>query len=242
MATDKDKKLTSLNFRSSTRGRDDVQTRNKSAFEEFIIWYALPRPQKIKLGIETQKDFAEYNHITERTLTNWIDRPEFMPRVRALWKKWGQGRTPTVIQAIYNSAVGGGKEAPQAQKLWMQVIEDFSEKQDVKVTEEKKVVLSVNDIRYAIEQLPEPMRTKCYGYLREITEDIIAIRNSRDIEDDDWNERPTQAISIETDNDAQDVRYIESTNEVAKSDTPSVCRDMVNAVSKSHNQSAERWW
>jgi hypothetical protein len=144
------------------------------------------------LGIETQKQFSEYNKISEQTLSNWADRPEFMPRVKSLWKKWGQGRTPTVIAAIYKSATSGGKEAPQAQKLWMQVIEDFSERTRA-ITDTKKVELGVGDIRYLIEQLPEELKEKHYGYLRELTEDINSARNAGEIDDETWYEQPEES-------------------------------------------------
>ncbi len=154
---------TNFNFPSRARG-----LKNETLFDEFVFWYALPRPEKIKLGIETQKDFAEHNHISEHTLSVWIDRTEFIQRVKSLWKKWGKGRTPNIIQAIYNSAVGGGKEAPQAQRLWMQAIEDFSEK--TKNTGTRKVEIGPRDIRAIIEALPEQHHEKFYGYIREIIE------------------------------------------------------------------------
>jgi hypothetical protein len=197
--------MTTINNKNETSTKADFPTRarqiNRPFFDEFVFWYALPKPEKIRMGIETQKDFASYNHCSEDTLTRWTDRPEFMPAVKALWKKWGKGRTPSIVQAIYNSAVSGGKEAPQAQKLWMQVIEDFNEKQSVTVTNEKKVVLGVGDIRYAIEQLPEPLRTKHYGYLRELAEDLVRVRNARDISDDSWNERPPETTLDEASDD-----------------------------------------
>lgn len=237
MTTNNNKITNSDNFQFPSRARG---LKNKTLFDEFIFWYALPKPEKINLGIETQRQFADYNKISERTLTTWIDRPEFMPAVKALWKKWGKFRTPTVVAAIYKSAVGGGKEAPQAQKLWMQVIEDFTEKTEN--TETKKVELGIGDIRYMIEQLPEELRKKHYGYLREITEDIVAYRNAREDEGDNWNERPPLAIPDEADNDAQSIPDTQRPDVVARRYTKSVCTDMVGIIPENNHQSAERWW
>lgn len=237
MVTNNNKITNSNNFQFPTHARG---LKNKTLFDEFIFWYALPKPEKINLGIETQRQFGEYNNISERTLTTWIDRPEFMPAVKALWKKWGKFRTPTVVAAIYKSAVGGGKEAPQAQKLWMQVIEDFTEKTEN--TETKKVELGIGDIRFMIEQLPEELRKKHYGHLRELTEDIVAYRDARDTESDDWDARPEIAIQDEANNDAQDIPNKESSNAVAKSHKASIRADMVGPISESNHQSAERWW
>lgn len=237
MTTVNNKRIGSAKFNLPTRARE---LKNKTLFDEFVFWYALPRPEKIEQGIETQKQFAEYNKISERTLSLWTDRPEFMPAVKAYWKKWGKYRTPTVVAAIYKSSIGGGKEAPQAQKLWMQVIEDFTEKTEN--TEVKKVELGIGDIRYMIEQLPENLKQKHYGFLRELTEDIVAHRNARDSESNDWDARPENTIQDEADNDAQDISYKESSDVVAKSYKASIRADMVGNVSESDHQSAARWW
>lgn len=237
MTTKNNKSIRSINVNTPTRARG---LKNKSLFEEFILWYALPRIEKINIGLETQKQFAEHNKVSERTLCLWTDRPEFIPAVKALWKKWGRGRTPTIVEAIYTSATSGGKEAPQAQKLWMQVIEDFTEKTEN--TEVKKVELGIGDIRFMIEQLPEELKQKHYGYLRELTEDIVAHRNARDSESNDWDARPENAIQDEADNDAQNISYTQQPNAVAKSYKASIRTDMVWDVSESDHQSAARWW
>jgi hypothetical protein len=123
----------------------------------------------------------------------------------------------------------------------MQVIEDFSEKTEV--TEIKKVELGVGDIRFAIEQLPEQLKQKHYGYLQELAEDISAVRDARDITDDDWNERPPQTLPDEANNDAQNIRDVEARpNEVARRDTSRLSKDLEWATQSCDYQSTERWW
>ena len=207
-------------------------------YREFILWTAMPYEERVNLGIESQKEFTEYYKIGVNACTTWKHRKDFEDRVDEIVKVWSNEKTPAVIHSIYRGAIKGN---PMSQMLWLQYFKKFNPKQQQQ-EEEKKVVLGVNDIRYAIEQLPEPMKTECYGYLRTIAENLVSYKNSRDITDDNWDEQPTQSISDEANNDAQDVRYIEQPNAMAESDTPGVRRDMVRTVPKSHNQSTERWW
>ena len=215
-----------------------LQPSKRTLYQEFILWIAMPHEEKMKLGIEWQKDFAEYYKVREETLSKWKQRVDFEDRVDEIIKVWSNEKTPAVVHSIYRSALKGNA---MSQMLWLQYFKKFNPKQNAE-EENKKVVLAVSDIRYSIEQLPENLKQKHYGYLRELAEDLIAVRNIGDIEDDRWNARPALAISNETDNDAQDIRDIEHKDALAKGHTTSVCADMVGQVSESDNQSASRWW
>ncbi len=183
------------------------------------------------MGIEDQKQFATIYKVAEQTLSVWKDRTDFEPRVRALVKKWAFGKTPTVVQSIYRSAVRGNDKS---QKLWMQVFEGFTEKTEN--TEVKKVEVGVNDIRFLIDALPEPLKSKHYANLRELLDDANSVRNARLVEDNYWNERPAESVHITPDNDAPDVPG-NRTDAVALRHSECVCEDMEWQVSTYHHQS-----
>jgi hypothetical protein len=142
-----------------------------------------------------------------------------------------------VIAGIYKSAVKGNDKS---QKLWMQLFEGFTEKTEVAQT--SKVEIGENDIRFIINGLPEPMRTKYNGYITEIIIGANEIKNARTVDDLGWNEpRPEDPVFIETDIDAQDVPD-KGANEVACRHTERVCTDMEWTVSENNYQSASRRW
>lgn len=208
-----------------------------STFEEFILWSALPRKEQIAFGIETQKEFAAHYEVREATLSAWKDRPEYRMRVRALRDKWAFDKTGRVIEAIYKTALGGN---PFSQKLWLQVFEGFSEKTETKET--KRVELGINDIRFIIESLPEPLRSEHHANIRKLINDSMSLRHAGRIENV---VRPATTIEGDlqerSDIDAQVVSN-KGSNEVATRHTERVSSDMGRQVSTYHYQSTERWW
>ncbi len=209
----------------------------RSLYTEFILWTAMPSQEKEELGIETQTQFAEYHKVNKDTLSEWKKRPDFEERVDAILKMWAVDKTPAVVHAIYRSALKGN---PYSQTLWLQYFKKFNPKAIPE--ENKQRVLSPGDIRYMVDLLPEPMRTKHYGYLRELAEDVARVRNARGIDDYHWTERPTLAISDEADGVTPDVPDKERTDDVAKSYCGCACSNMVGALPQSNYQSAARWW
>ena len=175
---DKPQNSSSPNF--APRAYKDGALKNQSTYEEFILWYALPRPGKLQMKLETQELFAKYYGVSERTLNNWKARKDFLPQVKVIRDQWGNERTPDVIEAIYQSAIGGGREAPQAQKLWLQYVEGFNEK--AKPKEAPKEPLTVNDILFIIKVMPEEYHDKFYSYIREINDTACALMYSGEVE------------------------------------------------------------
>lgn len=204
-------------------------------YQEFILWFAMPTVERVKLGIDTQRAFAEYYMVNETTLGRWKARPDFEPRVDHVQMQWGKEKTADVIQGIYRSAVKGN---PMSQLLWLQYFKKFTPKTQVETTVKHEI--GVGDIRFLIEQLPNELKQKHYGNLRELLDDASAVRNALESEDGDWDTRPPQTISDEADNDAQDVPR-ETTDEVPQSNTPSLCADMVGDLLSYHNKSTA-WW
>lgn len=213
----------------------------ESTYQEFILWFALPVFEKIRLGLETQKAFAAYHKVTERTVINWKHRRDFMVQVKALRDEWGKERTGDVIAAMYKSALSGGREAPQAQKLWFQVIEGWQEKTESELT--VKTELTVNDIRFVIDGLPEELRMKHYGYLRELNDDAAMVASKGIIDVEYLERRPSaeDAVREEADSDARDVSD-EAGDEVAQSYSVSLRCDVEWEVQPNYYQGAARWW
>lgn len=156
---------------ANVRKNTSIEAKKLSAYDEYVLWYAMPVKQKEAMGLETDTAFAEFYKINDRTLRRWKDRPEFEESVRKLRRQWAFQKTQGVIEGIYRSAVKGNDKS---QKLWMQVFEGFTEKTEN--TQIVKVELSVNDIRFVIESLPKEYHEKYYGYIREIFDTAQSLR------------------------------------------------------------------
>lgn len=229
------------------------KTRNLSAqqktmlqiFEEYVLWFAMPSKAKEMMGIETDLQFSAEFGVSNTSLSLWKDRPEFEAKVRQLRRKWAFEKTGQVIEGMYRAAVRGND---RSQKLWMQVFEGFTEKTET--VETKKVELTINDIRFLLDGFPVELRQKFYGYITEIIDTGIALRNARRLEDGTYTDNAIErehAIPTETDNDARNISDIR-VNEIPESDTPSVCIDVgengyrPTCASENNYQSTSRRW
>lgn len=199
--------------------------RKFSEFEEFCLWYAMPYEMKKEAGILKQKEFAEAFKVDPATLSTWKSRAEFIARVNYLRNQWAHEKSMDVIEGIYRAAVKGN---PHSQKLWAQMFMGFTEKTEVK--EVKAVEISTNDIRHLIEQLPDNLKEKHYGNLRELLDDASAIANARDVENSAWTTRPQAVVLDEADHNAQDIPS-RATDGVAKGDKKCVCKNLEREVS-----------
>jgi len=216
-------------------GKSVPQPQKVNLYTQFILWSAMPPMEQQRLGIESLQAFADFYGIHVNTTYNWKHRPDFQDRVRKILRMWAFDKTPGVVQGIYRSAIKGNSDS---QRIWLQYFEGWSEKQTIENT--VKVVVSVGDIRYLIEGLPEPLRSKHYANLRELLDDTIAARDSGAIKDGDWTEKPALLVSGETDNDAQDVPD-PTPSKVSCRHSQSVWQDLVGEVPANHHQSAA-WW
>ena len=127
---------TSHNFQKSAAR----PLKNAAAYEAFIEWYALPRHEKVKEGLETQKQFADYHGVTERTLVDWTKRYDFEPRCEEHIHRWTKRHKPDIVAAIYAGAVN--KLNPLAQMLWLKAFEGFTEKTQVETTHKVEVTVT----------------------------------------------------------------------------------------------------
>lgn len=238
-------KMTKLIANTNVAKVKNADTRVSSKqleYEEFVLWFALPPDAKIRMGIEFQNQFAEHYNVSGKTLTFWKDRPDFEKRVRELRRKWAFDKTGDVIYGIYKAAIKGNDKS---QKLWMQVFEDFTEKQDVQHT--LKVEVSVNDIRFLIEALPVTERQKHYDNLRDLLIAADKAKRSGEFEDSSRDYGSEAEVQGQADNDASDVPD-ERTYEVPRRHSTSVREDMGDQTrwptptSSYHYQSAAQWW
>ncbi len=221
--------------------RNDILPMNESTYSEFIIWFAMPRHERIKSGIETQKQFAEYHHLTENTLLNWKNLYDFRPRVRHLIASWAKDRTQDVVAAIYRTAIGTGKEAPQSQKLWLQYVEEWNEKMEVEHT--KKVEVTPDDVRFLIDSIPDKaLQTKFYGYLIEINATFTALRHGGQIQDRPRPEnKPENPVPRNPDKHAQGVSR-PTADAMAIGDQSCLRTNLERETLACDYQSTSRWW
>lgn len=222
-------------------------------FHEFVLWSALPPEERGKLGMENQTEFVAHYKINKETPTRWKSRPDFVAQVTELRRQWAFDKTGSVINGIYVAALKGN---PFSQKLWLQYFLGFNETSEVKVT--NKVEITMNDIRFLIEALPEPLKSKHYANIRELLSDSRANSDARNIntatlgEDYDIGgisgaDRPEDTLPDYSNNDAQRLPSLR-TNGMASCDQTSVRADMENrrtgaaCQSSSHHQGTARGW
>ena len=189
---------------------DKREVKRQDIYEEFVLWSAMPPTERLKLGIETQEQFVEFYKIGINTPTAWKRRRDFETRVTALRKEWAFDKTNEVIYGIYRSAVKGN---PHSQKLWLQYFLNFSEKQEIKQT--NVVEVGVNDVRFIIDGLPEPARTKFRAQLRELIDYANAVKNARDADPAVWNERTPQPVLDAADDNMSEPATKETSTAVA---------------------------
>jgi hypothetical protein len=189
------------------------------------MWVAIPTEERTEEGIGTIGAFAEKHNISRITLWRWKQREDFKPRVKELRQRWASDKTSDVVNGVYRAATKNLN--PAAQKLWLQYFEDFTEKSQHENIQ--KVEIGVNDIRFLIEQLPEPMKSQHYANLRQLLDDVTAFQNARESESSAGADGLTQALPGETNQPTQDVSVVEA-DEVPESDPGSVREDMEREV------------
>jgi len=132
----------------------------KQEFKTYILWKSLPALLKGKpmieleklgikdeivlelLNLKTQTEFAEkYNIKDLGTLSDWNKKIEEEELLKNSIKFWAKKLTPNVIAGFYKKAVSEGDAARV--KLWHQLIEDWEEKVENRMTGEIKLI---NDI------------------------------------------------------------------------------------------------
>ena len=148
---------------------DSKSVYKMDVYEEFITWSALPPVGREGLGIQTQKDFISTYKLGVNTPGRWKRRPDFPDRVRSLRHEWGLEKTGAVLEGIYLSAMKGNASS---QKLWLQYFCDFT---TTKGSQTNKAEISPSDIRFLIEALPEPLKSKHRSHLLDLLNDASAV-------------------------------------------------------------------
>ena len=208
-----------------------------SLYDEFILWSAMPPMEQRRLGIETQTAFCEFYHIGHNQTSVWKNRPDFQERRTKILALWAKDRTPAVIQGIFASAVKGNSDS---QRIWLKYFEDWQEDkpQEIKI----RVRMAPEDLRFVVDGMPDEYKQKFYGYITEIIDTAVALRNSRGLQDGNTNSLFAEdEIPDETDNDASDLSDSE-TCEVSARHPSSLCSDLETHLFQDNYQGSARWW
>ncbi len=102
--------------------------KNEATYSQFVMWMSLPDQMKKPA---TQGEFSKQYHISEVTLSTWKYRDGFWEEVKRIRKSWGQELIPNVILGLYKNAKFEGKASEV--KLFLQLFDDFKEKNDTTV-------------------------------------------------------------------------------------------------------------
>lgn len=206
-------------------------------YTEFILWTAMPEPEQRSLGLENQKQFAAYHKVAESTLSRWKERPDFEERVDKILKLWSVGKTPNVVMGMYRAAVKGN---PMSQLLWLQYFKGFNPKQEIVHT--VKVQMAPEDLRFLVDGMPDEYKQKFYGYIREIIDTGIALRNVGRLQDGNAPSPVDEAIVLDpADQDAPDLPDY-AAGQISARNTPSIRADMERSFFSRHYKGAARWW
>lgn len=113
-------------------------------YYRFVAWSSTPRLYRDPKTIEA---LAEEMGVSRQTLHAWKNEANFAEDVHRALMAWSKDLTPDVVGAIYHTARAGN---PQAQKLWLQFVEQFAERR-----EDKRVIDVPQDLRGLLLQLHE---------------------------------------------------------------------------------------
>jgi hypothetical protein len=113
-----------LKIVNAKRGRPKkMRLRKPEAYEAFCEWAAKPTPLKEQ---KTAKEFGKLWGVTSETLSKWKHRQDFWEKVASWRREWAKDKTSDVVHGLWKRAKTRGEAAEV--KLWMQLIEDWSEK------------------------------------------------------------------------------------------------------------------
>ncbi len=136
-------------------------------YREFIQWYALPSFERQQTGIANQEEFAARHKVNKDTLTRWKRRHDFDQRVDNMQREWGSGKTSDVAWGIYHAALKGNAKS---QAIWMKYFTKFDVKRGDK-EEDKQVLITEEDIRFLIQDLPEWRQKRYWLFLDQLRYD-----------------------------------------------------------------------
>lgn len=107
--------------------------------EQFKSWLASPKKFRKPA---TQSEVAKQLDVAQMTLSKWKDDPDFMDGVVKLARKRARKHTPFVIEALREGVARGNV---RAMKLWLQYVEEWSEKNIADLGGETMIKVSWED-------------------------------------------------------------------------------------------------
>ena len=159
--------------------RVEAATSEIEKYTQFIRWSAMTLEERAWYGIEIREQFCKaYQVPNVGMLAIWAQRKDFEPRVKALREEWVFSKTSEILGGVYTAARNGDHKS---QKLWLEHVYHMTEKKEENVP--GQVVIAPGDIRFLIESLPEPLKTKHYSRLRELLDDSAAAAQAGTLKD-----------------------------------------------------------
>ena len=110
-----------------SKNKTTNKIRHVFEYAQFITWIATPIELREP---KTQAELSNKFGVGQDTLSEWKKQINFWEKVKEKRISWGHERTPDVVLALYNRIKKTGD--PMAVKLWLQHIENWSEKFIVK--------------------------------------------------------------------------------------------------------------
>jgi hypothetical protein len=128
-------------------------THKDAIFKVFVLWRSLPPILftdekakamfqtddpliKVLLNIKSQREFAKYFNVAERTLSQWVKKVGRIDPLKGA-KVWARKLTHNVILSMYRGAMSKDPKANADRKLFFQVVNDWVEKSKMEVSADK---------------------------------------------------------------------------------------------------------
>lgn len=145
-----------------------VPSPKKDTYAQFVLWSAMTPEERAWHGIETREQFCRVHEVPNVGLLEiWTKRRDFKSRVTIFREDWAFSKTSEVLGSVYAAACNGDH---RSQRLWLEHVHHMTEKYDP--DKPKRIEVTPDDIRYMIDGLPEPMKTRNYERLREIIDEM----------------------------------------------------------------------
>lgn len=169
----------------------DIKGKNKAIYEDFKLWYALPKNERVDVfGAENQTQFAEKYDISANTLSSWTKREDFIKAVQDKRNEWGKAETGNVFAGWRNACIKGN---PYAIELWLAYFLGWNKEQIIKNVQE----FTEDDLFTLIKTLPENEQKEFYN---QITGLLVKARQNRIASETENSDEPKGSVSGKADN------------------------------------------
>ncbi|MEX0652428.1 MAG: hypothetical protein WD509_01825 [Candidatus Paceibacterota bacterium] len=162
--------------KNNTVKNGDFEPYKEKAYEDFVLWFALPSSERARMGASTMAEFAERYGVHVNTLTRWKRAEGFDETVLKYRRSWGNDMTSHVFDGWKLACMKGN---PQAIELWMAYFEGFN-KTHVVQDRGPEVEVTEDDIRSLINELPIEKQKEYYGSLKLLHNEVRYYRRENE--------------------------------------------------------------